>query len=220
MTLLVSEVADHLRAKTPIAFSRWGDGEWAAVLGHGTQTCDGQRFTSPLRTALQAVLHRRPSYWVGMQALAMRRYGSEITTWLQRAELTDLEWCDAGIFHAASIRDALGPLINTLRTRNIVLVGPPHLAKLSLFPIAEYIEVPSTDAFSALDTTIEQIEHALLEHTEPVIAISAGPVGKLLVDQFAARVTTLDFGSLWEPYVGVANRTYHKQIIAREAARA
>ena len=219
MTLLVSEVADHLRAKTPIAVSRWGDGEWSAILGHGTQTCDGQKFVEPLREALRNVLRGRPQYWLGLQALARRRYGAEIDAWLQQEQLTGFAWCDAGLFHRASIRDELQPLIEALGLRTVVLVGPPHLASLSVFPIARHIQVPPTNAFSTLATTIEQIEQALAEHADPVIAISAGPAGKLLVDQFAARGTVLDFGSLWEPYVGIASRTYHAKIRAREACR-
>ncbi len=208
-------VVDHVARFEPCALSRWGDGEWGAILGHATRTCDGQRLVAPLCDALRNVLRRRPSYWIGMQALARRRYGAAIDAWLQQEHLTALTWCDAGVFHTASIRDTLGPLIEALRLRHVVLVGPPHLATLSLFQIAEHIEVPPSNAFSALDATSEKITHALAVQTAPVIAVSAGPAGKLLVDQFAARATILDFGSLWEPYVGVANRTYHAKTIER-----
>src|SRR5690606_3358473 len=45
-------MAERLQASEPFAFSRWGDGEWSAVLGIGTANCDGQAY-APLRDDLR-----------------------------------------------------------------------------------------------------------------------------------------------------------------------
>ena len=38
--------------------------------------------------------------------------------------------------------------------------------------------------------------------------------------QTSSDVSALDMGSLWEPYVGQATRSYHAAILAREQAHA
>ncbi len=48
-----------------------------------------------------------------------------------------------------------------------------------------------------------------------MIAVSAGPAAKIIVHKLQAfypRAAVVDFGSLWEPYVGRANRKYHKKL--------
>ncbi len=54
-----------------------------------------------------------------------------------------------------------------------------------------------------------------------VVAVSAGPSAKVLVHRLHGeypRAAVVDFGSLWEPYVGHANRKYHRRLRGRELA--
>jgi hypothetical protein len=53
----------------------------------------------------------------------------------------------------------------------------------------------------------------------PVVAFSAGMVSNLLIHELSGREATLiDFGSVWDPYVGLATRNYHAAILQREGA--
>lgn len=216
----LADVTAALAAGEPFAFSRWGDGEWSAILGRGAQNCDGQAYTPELRRALADTLRARPAYRLGIQALALRRFGPEIEAWLGREGLADLPWSDAGIFHTASIRGELGPVIERLRARGVALVGPARLAALcERFLVEGHVVVPDRAAFSALEGWgAEALRMATRCGPRTVVAVSAGMGGKALIDRLAAELplhTIVDFGSVWEPYVGHANRTYHRKVIER-----
>lgn len=216
-------LAEKLRAGEPFAFSRWGDGEWSAILGREGQNCDGQPYTPELRTALSNVLRSRPSYLLGMQGLAVQRFGAEIETWLGLEALNDLEWADAGVFHKASMKGRFEPMIEALRERGVALVGPARLSRLDgLFPIVRHAVVPERDAYSTIDAwSVAAALAAATTRESVVIAVSSGMGAKVLVHDlygaFPGR-TVIDFGSVWEPYVGHKNRNYHEEIIRRLAA--
>src|SRR5512139_2007262 len=127
----VRRIVDHV----PFAFSRWGDGEWSAILGRSGATCDGQGYTPQLREDLTAVLVDRPTYDLGLQAFARRRFGGEIEEWLDANGLAP-RWVDADVFAHASAAGELGAFTGALAQRAVVVVGPGHLAGITrLFPI-------------------------------------------------------------------------------------
>lgn len=221
--LTLDLVIEKLQAGEPFAFSRWGDGEWSAILGRGDRNCDGQEYTPELRTALREVLRSRPGYSLGMQGLARERFGPEIERWLEAEGLADLPWSDAGIFHRASSRGRLGPLFDVLKGRSVILIGPKRLTGLSeLFPLVAYAEVPDRDAYGSIATWIvEAFDLAVHAGPKPVVAVSAGMGAKVLIHRLHKALpehTLIDFGSVWEPYVGHENRTYHRKILERLAA--
>ena len=221
---LLDECVTSLRARERLVFSRWGDGEWAAILGHGSQNCDGQPYTPDLRRGLMKVLQSRPSYRLGLQGLALRRFGDQIDRWLRHESLTDLAWCDADIFHRASIHDRLSSLIEALRERGVVLVGPARLAGLSSrLRIVAHVVIPDEQAYDSADRWIDQAWRRAT-HAGPtvVVAVSAGMGGKILVHRLARTLgehSIVDFGSVWEPYVGHLNRTYHAAVRRRVCAQ-
>jgi hypothetical protein len=220
------KLADYvalLHAGTPFALSRWGDGEWAAILGDSGATCDGQPYTPQLRAALAAVLESRPSYFLGLQPFAMRRRGAEIQGWLDQRGLAPA-WVDADVFARASREGQLEPLIAALRDCSVALVGPHYLEQgfeEPEDPHAKLIVVPALDAFGALAPTLAAIEQAI-EGGADVIGVSAGPAAKLIVHEVHRAhpdVTVVDFGSLWEPYLGRCTRTYHRAVLERLRGR-
>ena len=204
-------VADRLRSSEPWAFSRWGDGEWSAVLGLGHKNCDGQAY-EPLREPLRKVLRDLPSYLLGMQPLAMERFGSRIRAWLN-ANAPDLPWVNADVFHDLSKQGSLLEFIAPLRDRSVMVVGPGYLrAVKSILPYRTFVEIPERDAYGAID----RIRLALAS-VEPgtVVALSAGMPANVLIHEFRGlpETTWIDFGSVWDPYVGKATRSYHGSVM-------
>ncbi len=93
-----SLLAEALLDRENFAFSRWGDGEWKALLHPGAgHNCDGHDYFPSLGAALAEVLESRPRYLLGMQSFAQKRMGGEISTWLAQRRLSDLVWCDSDI---------------------------------------------------------------------------------------------------------------------------
>jgi hypothetical protein len=214
----------RLRDGVPFAFSRWGDGEWACLLGHAGATCDGQPYSGRLRADLTRVLASGPAYDLGMQAFAQRRFGAEIAAWLERRGLSSLPWVDADVLARQSRDGGLDQLFAALRAREVILVGPAHLAPLArLIPLVGHVTVPAADAYRMMGITITDASAVASQCSAPVVVVSAGPLAKLVVHDLHARlrgVTVVDTGSLWEPYVGRATRTYHRAVLAREAGAA
>lgn len=210
----------------PFAFSRWGDGEWSAVLGKGKCNTDKQFYTPALRADLRGVLEARPSYLLGLQPAAVRLYGVEIAEWLRARDWWPA-WDDADVWHRASKRGELGPLVKALRSRRVLIVGPARLRALTLFPCVGVVEIPDQGAHSGMASMRADLA-AALDRLGPdgVVALSAGMCANLLIHDYCGtprvatappRTTWIDFGAVWEPYVGVANRTYHKALIERLA---
>lgn len=213
-------IVDCLTTGTPVSLSRWGDGEWHAILGHPGQNCDGQVYKAALRTALADVLCRQPRYLLGLQPLVIDLLGSEVVAWLARRHLA-FDWVDGDLFVTASQAGTLTPFVSALSQRRTLLVGPSHLEALYLFPRVGHVIVPARNAFAVYASLERQVLAAVEKMDADVVVLSAGMSANLLVDVLARThpaVSALDCGSLWEPYVGLVTRTYHRAILAREQA--
>jgi len=214
-----------LEARTPFAFSRWGDGEWSAVLGRGHANCDQQPYADGLRTALAEVLRDEPPYLLGLQPMAVRRFGPEIAAWLERHGRWPA-WLNADVWHQLSRKGALDTVIDLLRDRPVLLVGPAYLQALDArVPLVGHVDVPTVDAYAGLEAIQTDLADQL-SRLGPggVVALSAGMVTNVIIHEYCGRrptrtspatTTWIDFGAVWEPYVGRTNRTYHAEIVRR-----
>jgi len=220
----ITDYVDALAARRPFAVSRWGDGEWSALLGRSGATCDGQVYSRALRKALTAILESRPTYDLQLGPMALRRFADDVEAWLTRRRLS-FAWGDAGMFARASQDGTLMLVQQALQARTILLVGPSGLRRLDpdVLPIAKHIVIPDRNAFDSIDDLTIATVGAVswCRDPGPVVAISAGPAAKVLVHHVSAAfpaATVIDFGSVWDPYAGRQTRTYHRAIMAREAA--
>jgi len=204
----------------PFTFSRWGDGEWRAVLRQnkkGGQNCDGHKFFPKMGVDLADVLIGRPKYMLGMQNFSMRVYGKSIQRFLERNNLTDLRWYTSDVFHHGAIYDGMQDILDAVNTRKVLIVGPPHMKKLRKNGLKywEFVEVPPKNNYLVLDETYRAIMAKVEGEKEPLlISLSASMPAEILADRLHARIgkqhTIIDFGSLWDPLVGVQSRTYMK----------
>lgn len=210
----------------PCSISRWGDGEWSAVLGKKGANCDLHQYFPAMGEELRGVLRRRPKYAIGMQPLGYGMFKGEIEAWLAKEKLTDLPWMNADVFHIANHQTRLDPLIKALRRRPLVIVGPGRLRDLySLFPYAAFIEVPMRDCYLQQDRILKEIRTILPAlGVAPVVSFSASMAANVMIDklypEWGNKAFLMDFGSLWDPYVGAVTREYHAPILGECAARA
>lgn len=213
----LAEYVAQVESRVPFAFSRWGDGEWMSLLAMGGATCDGQEFTSALRRALTGVLESRPTYELALGPFAVRRFGTAMEQWLSTRGLS-FRWTSANVFAYAARDGHLQALVEALRQRSIVLVGPDYLLdELSLFSPVTTVKVSGSDAFGEVKQIGWKLERALsaLRHREPLAAISAGPAAKVLVHEVSKLcpfATLIDFGSVWDPFAGRMTRTYQEAV--------
>lgn len=214
--LTLASLVAAVTSRTPLAFSRWGDGEWHSVFGRTrTRNCDGHRYFAGMGKELLQVLLSRPPYWLGMQALALRVFQHQrIERWLAEQQLADLAWVDADVLHHASMRSELTPLIDAIRANGPIVLGPAHLQRLAaLLGTRTFIAVPDRDSYLALPALRSALEaSAEAAPAGTVISLSAGMPAKLLLDGLyngaGRRHILLDCGSVWDLYAGVKSRRY------------
>jgi hypothetical protein len=221
-------IADVNRRR--LTFSRWGDGEWAAVTGRTTgKNTDRHPYRPELTTLLRGVLESAelkdarlyPEYKLGMQSLAMREMGDKVRTYLATSQLNDREWVDADVIHRPNGRHAIKPLIEAINAKFAwkLGVGPAHLAPVFAHLGWEHVVVGGPDSL-ANQTWISWAEnwiHAISRQhlAVPFIAVSAGPPAKYAIHRFhlLARgdCCIIDFGSALDPYAGKKSRGYMRK---------
>lgn len=210
----IEEITGLIRAGVPFAFSRWGDGEWSSVMGLNPDgaNCDGHLYFAEMRDQLADVLKSRPDYTLGIQPFAVREFGELIDAWLAERGLGDLVWSNADVFHRAQIRDELGPLIDAMRSRTVIVVGPDHLRAFGeTFSDHRFVRVPPTTAFLELDRIVDEVLALTDRDSRALISLSLGPPAEIALDRLVrARPScaVIDFGSLFDPLVGVKSRFY------------
>jgi len=214
---ILKKLAD---ADKPFTFSRWGDGEWRALLRKnkpGARNCDGHQFFPEMGNELRKVLIDKPPYLLGMQNFSKRLYGTAIDRFLTENNLTDLKWVNADVFHYGVIYGDRKGIVDTVKARKLLIVGPPHLKSLnkSGLPYWDYVPVAPRDCYLNLRDTFRQVVAKAESQKDPLlISISASMPAEILCDmlfkRFGDKHTIVDFGSLWDPLVGKLSRTYMK----------
>jgi hypothetical protein len=217
---------DQLNGGHPFALARWDDGAWPVVLGDEGQNCDRHPYTPELRRDLTQTLtdiqaHGAP-YLLGIQESFVARAhpaNERVHTWMVAADLR-IEWVSSDVFHRASIRGELGPLIQAYKDRGVILVGPERLGALkSYFPIRRHVRVPLLNCHAAVEGILRRTREAMdSQGTTPIVSVSASMSTKYMVHELNKthpEATIIDVGSVWEPYVGVACRKYHGTIVKR-----
>jgi hypothetical protein len=192
------------------SLSRWGDGEWYALLGRYPTgaNCDNHKYFPSLGKALVSVLASSPEYYLGIQPLAKAKVPEDIQRF---TTAYNLKWIDSSLLHRASIRGEMELLFNVLRDVSVLIVGPKHLENLSAFTF-DHIVIPDLDCWLHFDAIARQI-HTYLNSSGPlVILYCASMMSNVLIDEFAGQATQIDMGSVLDPYAGVKTRTYHHSL--------
>lgn len=202
----------------PFALTRWGDGEWRCILGpHKGANCDGVPYEAGLSNGLRRVLQKRPNYLLGMQPQAWRESSPQIQAFLAENGLTDLAWFDADIVHANVETPAFADMLEALRKRRTLVIGPDHLqaALWSLFGCERFVNVPARQCFRALRTIVMDAKQLLQDAPPTVVSVSASMPAEIIIDMLWDWVghrghSFIDYGSVWDPYGGRFRRSYQR----------
>lgn len=190
---------DLIAKKENFSFSRFGDGEFAAVFQEPGMNCDGHEYFSDMGEELKKILDTKKDYFVGLQPLADGLYGSKIDF--------PQEWVYADELHDLSKDGNIRQLRKVLDLRNVVFVGSNEEIAKKLN--ARFVEVPKVNAW----LEHERILKAIKPKKDDVVLFSCGMLANWLIDKLHSKdYTLIDAGSLFDPYVGVSSRTYHRGV--------
>jgi len=191
------EIINKLNNREPFSFSRFGDGEFACMLGKQGANCDGHEYFPDLGERLNKAWSE-PKGIIGTQ-----RYGQAMYPQFKHTGI------DADILHKASINGALDSFFNALEGKEIVLVGPRHLRSLDLNQL--FIQVPNKNAWLEYDAIKIELEEATIKGD--VVLYCCGMMAEVLIwDMYSDDFTQIDCGSVFDPYVGINSRQYHKKL--------
>ena len=199
--------ASLLRRRIPFVFTRWGDGEWEAILRGEGENCDGHRYWPEMNRALRDIVLSRPDYYMGLLKIARRTYDQEIA-----ALVPGYRWADGDALLEDFLAFKAGEFLAELRKRALVYVGPARLRALEKrLTIPAWVETPLKNAWTVYPQVLRETLTGV--RTVDTVGLSCGPMAKVLAHELHAShpsLTIIDFGSMFDGMCGYETRSYHK----------
>ena len=220
--MLYEDIIRKVNEVEHFTFVRYGDGEWALMLKKEpkySQILANWNYTiSSIGGILLKILKSSPEYFFGVQPLAYSLWKEDI----DKAIPDNVRVMDADILHKKSLLGDIDDFFESLKKRNVILVGPEYLQELNLFEF-EHVISPMKYIWSERIMIKNDVERYLQKMKDPVVLYSAGVASKVMIDNlyfpYKGKITQLDTGSLFDPYAGVSSRKYHSEVIQRLKAR-
>ena len=184
-----------------------------------TKRWDGSPIGEEIISKLNSIIDDNPSYYLGVQPHAFKLFTEDILNKVS----DNANYCNSDIFHNKSQAGNLGPFFEQLQNRNVILVGQEYLKDLrSLFSFhhihssSKYWKNPN---WKFMENMQQKIENQIQVTEDPVVLYSTGIPGKIILHnlykKYGDKITQIDTGSLFEPYVGLSIRKYHKEVLKR-----
>lgn len=212
---IYDEIIDNLDNDVNFNFVRYGDGEWGMILRNHVYKNLIKKWgdsLEPFCEILKNIVESKPKYYFGIQNLAYRNWHEEIDILTK-----DMNLVKADIFHSRSQKNTIKDFFNILSNKNVILIGPEYLNKISEFKFIHHIVTPEYHVWNSLDKIEKEIEECISLQNEKIVLIySCSIASKILIDKFSdKKITQIDTGSLLDPYVGVNSRSYHIDVLKR-----
>lgn len=219
---------DLIDAGKPYSFVRYGDGEYQRMIP-GLR--DKVRQQEPELSAALVNTVQSPhdgSYFIASQPKdTLYKLGCRepVVKWVD-ANVPGILWHNGDVFHRASGKGVLYPLVRALHEHKTVVVGPSWLTALPFYDA--FIEIPhDTQRGHTFDSRswsmIEQFQGQIQKHKDCIVSISCGAAAKVLIHRLHTEMHPhswlIDFGSLWDVYCGHPSRRYHHSMSAETMAR-
>ncbi len=220
--LSIPVMADKIKNGEHFVFSRYGDGEFDAMVGTPGKNCeaancDNHEYFKEMGTALELVLidwkiNRLGNYYMGLHW--SKRIGKETLDWLDSYGFDDtVKFANNSVFHNALVDRSIEMVYRALEGKKVILVGPKRLSQQAKIEIEEFIEVPETNSWLSHDKIVSNILD--LELKDRIVLFCSGPPTAVFIDYVYSMTpdecTLIDFGSTLDPNIGVHSRSFHRK---------
>ena len=191
-------------------YSRYNDGELIAIIGnqpHGAN-CDGHQYFPEMSIELRLALLNYKycedyvlesfNYWYIMLP-HVRNILNELKS--LNPELSFLNTDFIRIAHEQEPEKYL-QLLNELKNKNLVIVGPDYLKNLNQFFYFTHIPIPLKNCYLAKDEIIKSIQYINAGSDNNFYLFSASMLTKIIIEAFKDDNinTYLDWGSVWDTF--------------------
>ena len=208
--LTVATYAALVHDRIHFAQAAYRDGEWYCMLGFSGGNCNGEDYHPTLRAALLRTLTEPVGQWCVFwypHPKLGRPARDGAVKWLAENK-PDVRWIPDRPVGAANELGLAAPFWRACRTRRVVLVGPAHLSRLDLFPVAHHIQTPDGTAWQHVGRICDEVR-AVME-PDDLVLFASGMATNLMIwelwPEVRGTVTLYDIGSALDPYCGVFSR--------------
>lgn len=216
MEMIYTTILKNIRHGKHFSFSRYGDGEFTAILrALGKKTSrhntDKHLYYPDMGERLYNILRSEPKYWVGLQPLAMRIMENDVKDILDGLSL---KTCSGDLLHSASIRGELQAFFDVLQGRPVVIIGNRYLRGFHKLK-SLLVEIPEVNCW----LSYQHIKNELVRVVRKgdILLYCASMMSEVLIDDMynlmGDKITQIDCGSLFDPYVHRKTRSYHHKLV-------
>lgn len=210
----LQEYADMMEKGEKFSYTRWGDGEWGCVFGADGQNVDKHKYFPEMATSLRAALKNDKGYrkatWP-YTAPMLNNIKPQVEGYLDEHKLSK-DWYDARVWEDSCLDNTIEIFIRQLEKMNTVFITGENKKNIPIRHVG-FITIPSVDCFLAKEDIKNAMRQAVEKIDNPVFAFSASMATNVIVDEMYDEIGDkcwmIDFGSIWEPFVGNVTRSYH-----------
>lgn len=190
-------------------YSRFNDGEINAISGNipNGSNCDGHRYFPEMGRELKAILvnykfsenYIIESYDYWYYSLSnVRGVIDEIKNINKNLKLLNYDFIR--IMHERDTSKFI-ELLEMLKHKNLVLVGPKYLKNLNRFFKFDFIEVPLKNCYLDKDRIIHEMKIIDDQKENMFFLLSASMPSKIFIHQMSDNKNTfIDWGSVWDTF--------------------
>lgn len=191
-------------------YSRFNDGEYNAIIGNRPNACncDGHQYFPEMGIELKNILLNYNydnnyiiesfDYWHDLLP-----HISDIMNQLTMMN-TKLRFLNTDFIRIAHEQtpEKFIQLLEILKTKKIVIVGPYYLKKLDKFLEFRFIEVPLKNCYLHKNRIIKEIEDINSNESDIIYLFSSSMPTKIFIDAFKndKNNTYIDWGSVWDTF--------------------
>ena len=190
-------------------YSRYNDGELIAVIGKtpNGSNCDGHQYFPEMGFELKQILLNYKyderyvlesfDHWYKILP-HIKNVLDELKS--KNPELTFLNTDFIRISHEQNPSDFFR-LLNILKKKKMVIIGPQYLSKLKKYFNFEHIIIPLKNCYLVKDKIIDQISE-INSSNDNYFLFSASMPTKIIIDGFKDddKNTYIDWGSVWDTF--------------------
>lgn len=131
----------------------------------------------------------------------------------ERLKHTDSLQNNCIVFSYIYAKEGLDRLFNSLKDRNVIIVGPEYLNRIQFEAKSlRFTVTPRMNSWESQDEIEKNLEKQIEQTQDPVILYACAVTGKMALTKMFFKygnITQLDIGANLDPYAGEACRPWH-----------
>lgn len=213
----------ELKKGNYFSFTRWGDGEWLCTSGENRpkeaagHNCDFHLYFPDMAKDLQKALRSDKDYHKAIWPTTHGQIRKNLPLIMSCLDGVEVEWSNAIVWEDLVIREGVDKMVNQLKEMNFVMVSESSKKQLDF--LTDFIEVPSKNCYLEKERIKDDMKTMVKKYPNVVFGMSASMATNAIVDELFDEIGDkcwmIDFGSIWDPFVGKHTRSYHREYLKK-----